>query len=190
MSLIPVSFTPAEFLAQREEIGAVYGAAFAGPPYCKGGGAIRAFLSVLEGHVARPGFQARVVVGEEGQLVGFCYGYTGSPGHWWRESIVRALDAATAARWLTDYFELVELAVAPPFQGRGVGGRLHDALLVRLPHRTAALSTSQVETAATHLYRRRGWRPILEDFTFPGNPLPYTIMGLDLAHARFPARDD
>jgi GNAT superfamily N-acetyltransferase len=65
-------------------------------------------------------------------------------------------------------------------QGRGIGGRLHNALLGWLPHRTALLSTHQSETQALCLYRKRGWVPLLEGFVFPGGDAPFLIMGLDI----------
>ena len=83
-------------------------------------------------------------------------------------------------RWLEGAFELAELAVRPPLQGRGIGGRLHDHLLADRPHRTAVLSTLQEETRALHLYRSRGWRTLLEHFSFSGVGRVYRIMGLDL----------
>jgi ribosomal protein S18 acetylase RimI-like enzyme len=83
-------------------------------------------------------------------------------------------------RWLSDYFEFVELAVHPDVQGQGTGGQLHDRLLAGLPHATAALSTRQAETRALALYRRRGWVTLLENFHFPGNLDRWLIMGKDL----------
>jgi ribosomal protein S18 acetylase RimI-like enzyme len=90
------------------------------------------------------------------------------------------MDPAAAQRWLTDTFELVELAVAPHAQGRGIGSRLHDTLLADLPHQAAVLSTIQSETVALKLYRKRGWTVLLENFFFPGTSKPYIIMGLTL----------
>ncbi len=93
--------------------------------------------------------------------------------------VAQVLDAETAAWWLPGYFEIVEPAVTPAAQGRGIDGRLHDALLVGLPHRTALLSTHQSETPALRLYRKRGWMPLLEGIVFPGGDMPFVIMGLD-----------
>jgi hypothetical protein len=50
---------------------------------------------------------------------------------------------------------------------------------------TAVLSTYPGDTNAMHLYRKRGWVPLLQDFYFPGRTRPMVIMGLDLeARAR------
>jgi ribosomal protein S18 acetylase RimI-like enzyme len=132
-------------------------------------------------HVRRQGFRcllAREIPG--GAIVGFAYGYTSRTGQWWHDIVEGAMPAEQAVHWLAGAFELVELGVLPEAQGQGIGARLHDRLLVGLPHKTAVLSTMQVETRALQLYRRRGWVPLLENFHFPGVIEPYMIMGLEL----------
>lgn len=168
----------------------IYRAAFTGPPYHESEATVRQFARALEVHVHRPGlkFLVALVGGEAADeavtdrppedVAGFAYGYTSRPGQWWYDTVSSRLDRAVKAAWMDDPFEVVELAVRPAFQGQGVGGRLHDALLRGLPHRTAVLSTIASETAAMHLYRKRGWVILIEDFTFPGSDLPYAIMGL------------
>ena len=112
--------------------------------------------------------------------MGFAYGYNGGPGLWWFDLVSTAIDPHIYDQWMTNYFEVVELAVAPPYQGLGLGGRLHDRLLEGLPHQTAVLSTIQFETTALLFYRKRGWVTLLQDFYFPGSKNPYLIMGFDL----------
>jgi ribosomal protein S18 acetylase RimI-like enzyme len=82
---------------------------------------------------------------------------------------------------LEDAFELTELAVRPRYEGRGIGGDLHDALLDGVDARTAVLSTLQEPTRGLRLYERRGWRTLLENFWFGGTPAPYRVMGLRLS---------
>ena len=84
------------------------------------------------------------------------------------------------AQWLSDSFELAEFAVAPSAQGQGVGRQLHDRLLGAIPHRTAVLSTLQVETVAQGLYLRRGWQVLLAPFYFGGGTQPYMVMGREM----------
>jgi ribosomal protein S18 acetylase RimI-like enzyme len=167
----------------REQLVEVYRAAFAAPPYREGEAEVRRFAEeTLPRHAQRPGFRCCVARDRDKDLVvGFAYGYTGQAGQWWHDVVARALDRATADRWLPGSFEFVELAVTPAAQGRGIGGRLHDALMEGLPHRTALLSTRRAETPALRLYRRRGWVPVLENFVFPGGAEPYVILGLDLS---------
>jgi GNAT superfamily N-acetyltransferase len=86
-----------------------------------------------------------------------------------------------ANEWLTQSFQLVEVAVTPETQGQGIGGRLHDRLLAELTYGKAVLSTIRAQTVAYWMYRKRGWRVLVEDMRFLGVDRPYRIMGLDLA---------
>jgi ribosomal protein S18 acetylase RimI-like enzyme len=159
----------------------VYRKAFGPPPYNEGDADTQAFGENFGYHVHRTGFRcllAREV--PSGLVVGFVYGCTSRAGQWWYDVVAAGLGPEQSTRWLNSAFEMIELAVIPDMQGRGIGGRLHDRLLVGLPHTTALLSTMQVETSAQRLYYRRGWTPLLENFYFPGVGDPYLVMGLEL----------
>ncbi|BAS26595.1 GNAT family N-acetyltransferase [Limnochorda pilosa] len=153
----------------------VYAAAFSQPPYR--GVDAGSFAQTLERHAGRPGFLG-FQADEDGELAGFAYGYTSRTGGWWHDRVRAALDAKVAAIWLDAPLEFVELAVQPRFQGRGVGGRLHDRLLeaARPSHRRAVLSTLEAETPAMHLYRRRGWQVVAQGVRF-GPDDRYRILG-------------
>ncbi|HEX6383921.1 MAG TPA: GNAT family N-acetyltransferase [Anaerolineae bacterium] len=173
---------PAEALeAEQDQIVNIYREAFGPPPYNEGEAGVRLFAQSLARRVRRPGF--RYVAARDkrhGRIVGFAFGYRCRPGQWWHDAVASALEPAAANRWLADAFELVELAVTPAYQGRGFGGRLHDALLTGLPYQTALLSTIQAETVALKLYRRRGWVTLLTDFVFPQGNRSFRIMGREL----------
>jgi ribosomal protein S18 acetylase RimI-like enzyme len=175
------SISPVELKAVQNQIVDVYREAFSMPPYDRRELDVHVFEHSLAHHALHKAF--RCCVAREhpgGPILGFVYGYTSEPGQWWHDSVAKALAPVRVECWLRGSFEFVELAVAPAAQGRGIGGRLHDAILEGLPHHTAVLSTYQAETVALQLYRKRGWLPLLEHFYFPGNPPPYLIMGLDL----------
>ncbi|MDQ2806595.1 MAG: GNAT family N-acetyltransferase [Chloroflexota bacterium] len=185
MPVLIQPYSAAETLAACDAICAVYGAAFAAPPYARGPAATAAFADTLTRHVGRQAFRCRVARdGASGAILGFAYGYPSAPGHWWHDLVARALGSDQSRRWLADAFELVELALWPTYQGQGIGGRLHDALLVEVAQPVAVLSTRQEETAALALYRRRGWTALRRDFHFSGGAAPWMIMGLDLARRR------
>jgi GNAT superfamily N-acetyltransferase len=172
---------PDEVETVRAGILDVFSAAFAGPPYHEGLPDTARFNATLTRHSRYTGFCCYIAEeGVGGRVVGFTYGYAALPGGWWYDLVAAALPPAGVARWMSDAFEFVELAVHPAAQGQGIGARLHDTLLADLPYRTALLSTYQGETAARQLYRRRGWVPLLEDFYYPGSTVPMAILGLKL----------
>ncbi len=176
-----VPLTPQQALAEREGIMVVYREAFAAPPYSRTEIDVTTFAHTFGRHIERESFRCFVAreIGTD-SIAGFVYGYASKPGQWWYDLVDRELDRMQVEEWLSDAFEIVELAVHPSMQGKGAGGRLHDAILSSIPHKTGLLSTMQVETVALKLYRKRGWVTLLNYFYFPGTPKAYQIMGLDL----------
>ena len=132
-------------------------------------------------HAARDGFVFLGAFEPGGRLVGFVYGYTGAPGQWWHDKVAAGLDAEARATWLDPpHFELTEIAVDPPWQGRGVGSRLHDAVLEGLPGDRALLSALADNAPVLRFYARRGWRVLLDELRFePGRPV-FSILGKEL----------
>ena len=132
-------------------------------------------------HAGRDGFEFLGAFGPGGRLVGFVYGYTGAPGQWWYDRVAAALDPSSRAEWLErPHFELTELAVDPAYQDGGIGSRLHDTLLERLPHERALLSALADNGRVIRFYEHRGWRVLLPELRFePGRPL-FAILGKEL----------
>ncbi|GAC1642839.1 MAG: hypothetical protein NVS4B12_06460 [Ktedonobacteraceae bacterium] len=162
----------------QESIIDIYREAFGQAPYFKNEADVRSFSTTLPRHMQRDGFRCVVVMEDAAQdMLGFAYGYTGEPGQWWHDLVRRKMTPEDAEYWMTNVFEVVELAVRPSAHGLGYGGRIHDALLQGLPHRTATLSTYQVETTALKMYEKHGWFTLLSNFIFPGYTKPYRIMG-------------
>ncbi len=169
-----------DLLTVRDDIARVYREAFAEPPYNEGEAEAEHAASSLIQHARRNGFRLFVAKADTGQIIGFSYGYRGQPGQWWHDFVSKLLTPEARAKWLGDCFEFVELAVLPSFQGKGIGGELHDALISGLPYRTAVLSTYSGENRARHLYDKRGWTTLVDDLTFPGSNVPMVVFGLDL----------
>ena len=168
--------SPIEAISHHGPLAAIYRAVFSGPPYHESEEAIAAFPTHFTRHAQNKDF--RCVVARNGEtIVGVAYGYASRPGQWWHDAITAELDDGTEKRWFRDAFEFVELAVLPDHQARGIGGRLHDELLAVVGQKTAVLSTLYAETAAFHLYRKRGWQTLHAPFCFPGGDNPYRIMG-------------
>lgn len=167
----------------QNRIAEIYGAAFSRPPYSQGEEGIRVFAQRFPRHTRNDGFRC-LVAEEDGRVLGFAYGFTDKPGQWWHEQVAPTMKEAGLSRWLEDAFVLNELAVVPEAQGRGVGSRLHDAILDGLPRRRALLSTHRKKTVARRMYDRRGWSVMLDGFVYPDGGDPVVIMGLDLTSDR------
>ncbi len=180
--MIQITQTDARDIASlRDQLQRVYLEAFAGPPYQEGEAeAESAIQALLVQHSRRPGFRLFVAREDGGPIVGFSYGYHGQPGQWWHDFVSRLLSPDVREHWLTNCFQFVELAVLPSAQGRGIGGKLHDALLADLTYRTAVLSTFSGENQAMHLYKSRGWTSLVPELHFPGSRVPLTVLGLEL----------
>ncbi len=185
MNIEYLELSPASAAVMSAAIVRVYAAAFEPPPYLRGEPEARAFSDIFLRQRSQAGF--RCIVAREaalGTVVGFVYGFTSLPGQWWHDQVAQRMNAAQRERWLGSAFELTELAVAPSYQGFGIGGQLHDRVLAGRPQRTAVLSTMQTETNALALYRKRGWQLLLSDFLFSGAVRMYIILGRELAISR------
>jgi ribosomal protein S18 acetylase RimI-like enzyme len=132
-------------------------------------------------HAGRNGFRFFAAFEPGGRLAGFVYGYTGAPGQWWYDKVAAKLDATTRAEWLErPHFELTELAVDPPYQGRGIGSALHDRVLGSSHEERALLSALAENVRVIRFYEERGWRVLLPELRFEqGRPL-FAILGKEL----------
>ena len=161
-----------EFLALRPEVRALWPEA-----------SRQRVDEILPLHAERDGFRAVAESAENGGLAGFAYGYRGGKGQWWHDLVAAALGTEGAGRWLPPgHFEFVELHVRHDLWGRGIGGRLHDALIAPEPG-PAVLSTQQDNERALGLYRRRGWEVIVREIDFGAGYPPFCVLGKDLRTA-------
>jgi GNAT superfamily N-acetyltransferase len=128
-------------------------------------------------HTTWPGF-VLLVATFEGIPVGFVYGYDSRQGQWWHDTIRPAMVAAGKAGWQEDAYELAEIAVVPPMQGRGIGSMLIRAFLDAVPGRNLLLSADMDEgNRARKLYQRFGFVDLVPDFQYPGFDDRAVIMG-------------
>lgn len=169
----------------RADVLAVYRAVFTLPPYNEAEPDIAAFAESFRRHVAYPGFRCYIAQdAATDQICGFAYGFTSQAEARWHDFFRDLLRSRDREDWLVDCFILVELAVMPNRQGQGIGGKLHDTLLAEAPHPRAVLSTAQQENPALHLYRRRGWQTLAQDWFFDQGEQPFYLLGLDLDSQR------
>jgi ribosomal protein S18 acetylase RimI-like enzyme len=176
---------PREFRAAIRTLVGVYAAAMNPPDRTLSGRE-----AIMDRHAASPGFRG-LTAHVDGRLAGFTYGFHGENGQWWHDMVAAALATRSRAgsaaaehagedtpgAWLDDSFEVAELHVLPPWQGRGIGRSLLLSLAAGRPERTAVLSTADAPTRARRLYRGLGFTDLLTDFRFSGSEPPYAVMG-------------
>lgn len=173
-----VAWTPDDLARRLDDVIEVYGLAMNYPP-----GLTTARRGYVAGHVHRPGFRAVASLDDQGQLLGFGYGYTSAKGQWWHDRVREAMRRDQRRYWLADCFEVVELHVRPVAQGHGLGAGQLRALLGMGSGATTLLSTPEADeqrSRAWRLYRRFGFVDVLRHFTFPGDERPFAILGRTL----------
>ncbi len=141
-----------------------------------GGG--EGFVPFLMEQSQREGFQLCVAVDQEnGQIVGFGYGFTGYPGQTWRDALAEVAGIEMAASWLIGHFEFAEFGVTPTRRRCGIGTQLYEALFSGLPQERAILTVREENEPARRFYDKQGWRVLYEGFFAQTGRGPYIIMG-------------
>jgi ribosomal protein S18 acetylase RimI-like enzyme len=158
---------------------AVYAEAFSRPPYSDPDRGAEIRQRLKETHGKRPGFQLLVACTAPERVVGMAYGYHGSNGQWWHDTVLKALDRHSGQEWLGDSYELVEIAVHPAAQSHGIGKHLIAELLKARSESTCVLST-RTDSTAHRLYRRDGFQELIEMRFTPGG-YPFYVMGKKLS---------
>ncbi|GAA1700174.1 N-acetyltransferase [Mycolicibacterium murale] len=121
-------------------------------------------------------------------LLGVAYGYCGAPDQWWQQQVVAGLrragrSATEISALMNSYFELTELHINPPAQGRGLGEALTRRLLAGRAEANVLLSTPEINGEANRawrLYRRLGFTDVIRGYHFAGDPRAFAILGRSL----------
>lgn len=135
---------PAGLIPLREALLALAVQAFAAPPWNEGPEDAERTVDRLWGYLDGADFSA-FIAWDGDQLAGLAYGVT--------DTVCAALHPGPSAP--AEAFEMVELAVAPAYQGRGIGRALHDALLAAAP--SPRLLLTHPDAPARAAYRRWAW---------------------------------
>jgi ribosomal protein S18 acetylase RimI-like enzyme len=131
-------------------------------------------------HSGYEGFRGFVALSEEGEAVGYSYGYSSLPGQYYHGLLAKEFDEAGRGKWLKDSFEFVELAVHHSFRNQGLAKKLVNRLLEDVNHRKAVLTTQLNNNSARGLYESTGWIVLKESFYPNGEDDAYIIMGKEL----------
>jgi ribosomal protein S18 acetylase RimI-like enzyme len=175
-----VPFTSQQLGVRLQEALQLYVTAMGYPP-----GTAQQRAPMWVGHMSRPGWRCLAALDGEDRMLGVAYGYLGAPRQWWHEQVHKGLATvlapAVVQHWLAGYFELTELHVLPQAQGRGLGEALLRALLTEpAPAQRVLLSTPEGPTRAWRLYLRMGFRELLRDYCFAGDPRRFAVLGREL----------
>lgn len=152
----------------------VYGKAFVLPPYRDPDRGREVRNRLVTAHHLRPGYDSRIAV-EKGSVVGMAYVHVSQTGQWWHDTVTAAIGRGRAEKWLSSALELVEIAVDPSQQSRGIGTALITELLADRSEETCMLST-RTDSNAHRLYGRVGFE-IVHEMPFAPGGAPFFIMG-------------
>jgi GNAT superfamily N-acetyltransferase len=155
VSVEPVSGETAN--AYFEPICQLYLSVFSSPPLSRPIEKLRTQRCTLARLIDKPTFGLAVAT-EAGRLVGFAYGHgLGSDTHWW-DDFLMPLAVETMREWDGRTFVVIDMAVAPTHQFRGIGKRLLSTLLASRPEERASLAVVVGNEGAERFYRHLGWR--------------------------------
>lgn len=152
-----------------------YSAAFAEPPYSDRMRSLEVRERLHGEHSRRPALRAFCAVLPGDEVVGMTYGFRSLRGQPWHDAVALQIGFGPARTWLSNAYELAELAVAPPYQGFGIGRALIETLLRERSERTCVLST-RADSDAHLLYERVGFETLCT-MTFRNGGAPFLVMG-------------
>jgi ribosomal protein S18 acetylase RimI-like enzyme len=154
---------------------ACYSAAFSLPPYDDPLRGIDVRRRLLGEHRYRRELKTLCAVIPGNEVVGMSYGFRTAPGQAFYDRVSEHAGKALAKEWMASSYEVAEVAVAPEYQGCGIGAGLVTELLSRRPERTAVLST-RTDSRAHELYRRLGFE-VITTMQFADDGALFFIMG-------------
>ncbi|WP_238596981.1 GNAT family N-acetyltransferase [Corynebacterium heidelbergense] len=116
--------------------------------------------------------------------VGVCFSFLGTAATFWYKSVsagLRNIGWSTDAirEFMGNYTELSEVHLLPEWQNQGVGTHLLAQHLLTVSTPAVMLSTPEARdegNRAWSLYRKIGFRDVLRDFHFGGDPRPFGIL--------------
>ncbi|MBB6453248.1 ribosomal protein S18 acetylase RimI-like enzyme [Salirhabdus euzebyi] len=127
-------------------------------------------------HATYKGYRGYMIINEKNDLIGFAYGYTTLPGQYYNGLLRDTLEDKLADKWLSDCFELVELAVLSTERNKGYGKHLASKLVEGVTNKTAVLTTQMNNEIARNLYEKLNWEVVYKPF-YPDKNNAFVIMG-------------
>ncbi|MCQ4045789.1 GNAT family N-acetyltransferase [Streptantibioticus rubrisoli] len=149
------------------------------PPYSEGPKDVKEFTERFARQAAtRPHFRLVLARDDEGQVIGFTYGYClPADTRWWSGLQQPPADPGFTRETGERTFAVIELAVRRPWRRSGVATALHTALLAGMPAERVTLTVRPEPEAAParQAYNRWGYRSLGPSRPWDDAPL-YTAM--------------
>lgn len=163
---------PEELLARAADLAAIHQAAFA-----ETGDRAARYRDQDIPEMAGYAGLACVIAETDDQVVGFAIGHDTAARQQWLRNVMTAVRGSPVRRWLPEAWYLADIAVLPEQQGRGIGQRVHAALMDLTADRQRILVTYNGDHPAKRFYRRLGWIEVVPDLEYrPGAPLSSLMM--------------
>ncbi len=153
--------------ALLDELGEVYADAYGVEP---SGEKTDAFRDRATGALGAKNYELVTARTNDGQLIGFGFGYSLRPERGWWDGLTPEPPAGFSVETGTRTAVLAEIEVRQSWQGQGIGRALHDAFLARRPEERATLACNPVATHTHAIYDRWGWTNVGR---VPGKPGAY-----------------
>jgi GNAT superfamily N-acetyltransferase len=168
-------------LNQRDAVADAYLETYSLPPYFENQQDVVLFKQRWPKLINKPNFRL-AIAHERGsqQLIGFAYGWLASPSDDLHGILLENLEAAQSVLWTSDSFELADFAILPGYQGKGAGREIYSRLFDGVSQKCAILKTHASDSVAVQMYRRRGWKTLIDQLIWGPKKLPYMAMGLSL----------
>ena len=142
--------------AQQERLVALFGVAYAEPPYNETDDSVAEYATRLAGEVSKMGFDIEMAE-RNGDLIGATYGYQFAANKWWSHADSPPLGMADKPK-----FAVIEFIVQPSMRGLGIGRTLLTNLLSRRTEPFATLC-SVPAAKARQMYEKWGWREVAKN---------------------------
>ncbi len=139
--------------------------------------AVTALRRQVLGHLKHEGFTLAAAYAN-GSMVGFGYAFPCTAEYWYGDLLPQIPEHIRAGRLMG----LCELAVAPAQQSKGIGSRLHAALVAAIAPEWSSLLVRPDNTAGRGLYDRLGYTYAGPYRNEPGGPV-YDLLLLQVQAA-------
>jgi GNAT superfamily N-acetyltransferase len=142
-----------------DQVCELYDEVFSTPPFFWRDDESQLHRDRLLGLLDDPTFGIAIAPADD-ELIGFAYGFTlpANTKRWTR--LKEPVSVQVTTEWPGRTFVLFDYAVRAPYRGRGIGRRLHDALLGSRSEERATLTVQPTAAETKWIYEHWGWHQV------------------------------